>query len=340
MSEEQIINRLIASTEYSALKALRPEFNLFSLLDDALREPAWSRIFAGILDSTLSHGLGNSGLREWLTLVNAESRSGLLPTFFSDIPPGSIIRTSVEYATPAGRRVDILVRILDSKHRVIGVVGIENKLDSPEQPSQITDYQAALSEVFPEAHRAIVYLTPDRREALTANAHSSCPCLPASYRTMQALCAKLLANAAPRVAALLDSLGQEIEASVLGEERMKTEAGALIKKLWMDPDHRKAMRLISECIPTPRRLWAGLLPKIKGPAQALRMELDDEGITYYPDRSSSPHEIKIFCGGVLGELTERLGFHLCYMLHCRERNPDVGSEFTLRLLAWHDSARP
>ena len=27
------------------------------------------------------------------------------------------------------------------------------------------------------------------------------------------------------------------------------------------------------------------------------------------------------------------------MLHCREQNPDIGSEFSLRLMAWWDSAR-
>ena len=41
----------------------------------------------------------------------------------------------------------------------------------------------------------------------------------------------------------------------------------------------------------------------------------------------------------MGEATGTAGFWFVYMLHCRERNPDVGSEFVLRLTAWCYSER-
>ncbi len=344
MANTELISRLIATEEYLALKNLTPEFNLFALLEDALREPAWSRIFSGILDSTLPHGLGDAAFRQWLTLVDEESgNTGTsVPASFLNLPRGSIIRTSCEYSTPAGRRVDIVVRILDSKHRLFAVVGIENKLGSREQPSQIADYQAALSEVFPEANRLIIYLTPDGRAPETSDKHSTCPCVSTSYGTMVGICRKLGNNATtnPNVRALLKSLGNEIKATVLGDDKMKRDAKALIGKLWLDPSHRQALRLIIECVPTPRKIWeSGLVKRIEPPAKAFGMLVDDHCIEFYPDRNASPHEIKIWCGGEIAKTFDRLGFHFCYMLHCRERNPDIGSEFSLRLMAWCESAR-
>ena len=265
MSESELIERLTAADEYDALKKLTPNFNLFDLLDDALREPAWSRSLSALLDSTLPHGLGERGFREWLKLIDREvGNNGMtFPDAFRGLPSGSIFRTSCEYSTPAGRRIDILVRVLDRTHRVIGAVGIENKLESPELPSQVCDYQAALCEVFPKANRLIVYLTPDGRKPTTADPLSKCPYVSASYRTMVEYCRILEPNAQPKVAALLESLAEEIELTVLGETKMNAQAKTLLAKLWADPAHRQALRLIAECIPTPRTLWeTGLLKQI------------------------------------------------------------------------------
>ena len=338
MTEAQAINRLLASKEYAALQRLRPEFNLFSLLDDALREPAWSRLFSGLLDSTLPHGLGAGAFRGWLAEVADElgRRGRQLPSFFQAVPPDAIVRSTVEYSTPKKRRIDILVRVLDATHRVVGVVGVENKLGSPEQPSQVGDYQAALTEVFPGAHRLIVYLTPDGREARTANPSAQCPYLPTSYRTMVRLCRALRTGAEPEVGLLLDSLCSEIENAVLGDGKMEREAKELIRKLWSDADHRKAMQLIIECVPTPRKLWeTELLHRVEEPLKACSLELEeDTPIQFYPNSSERPNEVKFGCGGKVGEATAKAGFWLIYMLHCRERNPDIGGEFVLRLMAW------
>ena len=329
--------------QHTALQQLKPEFNLFSLLDDALREPAWSRLFSGILDSTLPHGLGNKAFRGWLAEVADESgkKGKQLPAFFRDVPFDAIVRSTVEYSTPKKRRIDVLVRVLDSAHRVVGVVGIENKLGSPEQPSQVADYQAALAEVFPGAHQLIVYLTPDGREARTADPSAKCPYLPTSYRTMVRLCQALRTGAEPKVGLLLDGLCSEIENTVLGDGKMERDAKELVRKLWSDPEHRKALRLIAECVPTPRKLWeTELFKRVEGPLKACGIELDEERLIYfYPNSSESPHEVKFGCGGTVGEATGKAGFWLNYMLHCRDRNPDIGSEFVLRLMAWCDSDR-
>lgn len=310
----RVIHQLIARKEYAALQALRPEFNVFGLLDDALREPAWSRLFSGLLDSTLPHELGNKALRGWLTLVGdeLETKGKQLPVAFGQVPSDSIVRSSVEYTTPKKRRVDVLVRILDAKQRVTAVIGIENKLNSPEQPAQIADYQDALTEVFPNADQLIIYLTPDGRKAGTANVSATCPYVPVSYQTMVKTCQSLCAGAGPKVALLLESLCSEIESTVLGETKMERQAKELIRQLWADPDHRKAMRLIIECIPTPRKLWeTDLFKRVEGPLKACGVELAEESpIYFYPRSSESPREIKFQCGGKVAEAAEQAHFGL------------------------------
>lgn len=337
----RLIKRLIASKEYAALRAMRPEFNLFDLLDDALREPAWSRLFSGVLDSTLPHELGNKALRKWLTLVGEElkAKDKQLPVGFRQVLSDSIVRSTVEYTIRNKRRVDVLIRILDAKYRITAVIGIENKLNSPEQPTQIADYQDALTEDFPNANKLILYLTPDGREARTANASATCPYLPVSYQTMVKACQSLCADAGPKVALLLQSLCSEIECKVLGETKMDKEAKALIRHLWADRDHRKAMRLIIECIPTPRKLWeTDLFKRVETSLKALDVELADESpINFYPGNSESPREIKFDCGGKVGEIAGQAKFYVVYMLHCSDKNPDIGSEFLLRLMVWCES---
>ncbi len=124
---------------------------------------------------------------------------------------------------------------------------------------------------------------------------------------------------------------------------MKAQAKALLAKLWSDPGHRQALRLIAECIPTPRKLWeTGLIQQIAKQAGFFGLVLDlanDELSVFYPNKNASPQEIKLWFGGEISEQASRLGFRLCYMLHCSDRNPNVGSEFSLRLMAWCDSAQ-
>lgn len=338
MTDAETIGRLVKSGEYVALQKLAPEFNVFALLNETLAEPAWSRMFAGLLDSTRGHGLGTVALRAWLAEVVAGGAHGAIPSYFANLPATARTRATVEYTTPGGRRVDVLVRVLDRRDRVLAVIGIENKLDSPEQRQQICDYQAALSSVFPRAHRLIVYLTPDGREPKTVNRRSDSGCVTASYRTAVTTCRKLATTARPEVKLLLASMSSEIEDVVLGEPKMNRQARDLVRRLWQDPDHRHAMRLIAECVPKRKELWqTRLAPKIEASARSVGLNLDKGWMEFHPESKDSPQEIKICCGGSLGRASDPMGFYVYYMLRSSVPNPDVGSEFTLRVLAWCDS---
>lgn len=75
--------------------------------------------------------------------------------------------------------------------------------------------------------------------------------VPVSYRTMVRLCQSLRTDAEPKVGLLLDNLCSEIENAVLGEGKMEREAKDLIRTLWSDAEHRKAMRLALLDLKTP-----------------------------------------------------------------------------------------
>jgi PD-(D/E)XK nuclease superfamily len=65
------------------------------------------------------------------------------------------------------RRLDILIKLLDRHGRLIGVVGIENKVWSGEQHNQLKDYQTALCDVFCGVPKILLFLTPDERAPMT-----------------------------------------------------------------------------------------------------------------------------------------------------------------------------
>jgi hypothetical protein len=154
-------------------------------------------------------------------------------------------------------------------------------------------------------------------------------------------CQSICADAGSKVALLLESLCSEIESTVLGETKMEKQAKELIRELWANPDHRKAMRLIIASIPTPRKLWEiDLFKRVEGPLKACGVELDGgRPIQFYPNSSENPREIMFACGGKVGEAADQASFGLIYMLHCSDKNPDIGSEFVLRLMAWCESGQ-
>src|SRR2546426_741035 len=81
-----------------------------------------------------------------------------------------------------------LVKLMGMNGRLLGIVGVENKVWSGEQHNQLSDYQAALCEQFPSVPKILLFLTPDEREPLTRVDSGSCLCRPCSYMTLVTLC--------------------------------------------------------------------------------------------------------------------------------------------------------
>jgi hypothetical protein len=176
---------------------------------------------------------------------------------------------------------------------------------------------------------------------LTADLIPSCPYLPASYATICKTCESLKSEAPAVLQLFLGSLQEEIETTIQGGGKTMSKAKALVKKLWGDPDHKAAIKLLIEHAPTPRQVWATeLLHRIKVETAGNGVKL--KKLSFYPGPSDSPNEIKVVCQSLL-EKTKPIAFWFVYLLLCREIDPDVGNTFDLKLMAWCENpakARP
>jgi hypothetical protein len=339
-----MINELINTYKYRQLQKLQPKFNIFEFLEDRLTEPIWSRILGGILDSTKPHNLGSTPLRLWLEAISKDS-SGQIKAFLNMLSPDHrvTVRTKNEYPLPNEGKLDIFIEILDPNNCTIGVIAVENKLDSPEGPSQIRKYQHELVKKFPYAPKMILYLSPQGGEAQTAEINSQCPCIPCSYKTIVKMCEDLKRISQPNVKILFDNLIEYVSYNIIeGDDKMTTEAKKLILKLWADSNHHQALKLISKYVPNLRELCENhLIPEILKVAKDLRIPVanDKEYPRYGPESSLYPYEIKIHCGGAIGDLTYQNEFTIIFGLFCNKNKPDIGDEFIFKLGAWCESQK-
>ena len=93
------------------------QLNFFSLADRTISENAWSRTFAWLLSSADSHNLGLTPALTWLnSLIPPKVSPGPLANF------ADAILTTTEVPTLKGRRIDVLVRVLDSASRIRAVI--------------------------------------------------------------------------------------------------------------------------------------------------------------------------------------------------------------------------
>lgn len=168
------------------LEKHKHQFNLLSYFENIFNENVWTRVFTFFLDSEEKHLLGNLFFNYWFDLLSTDHPN--FKSLFLDklvTKPVKII-SRTEWSTPYNRRIDLILELNDSDGNVIGVIGLENKLDSSEQEEQISDYQKALSIKFPAIPKIILYSTPDGRNPTTAlKKYRDCPCLPISYSSFK-----------------------------------------------------------------------------------------------------------------------------------------------------------
>ena len=177
---ERGFEQLIKSHEWRRLAKMpgvAETFNVFQVLDDSVCENSWSSILAVLFSSSGGHGLGMRPLRLWLSEVG----DGRFYALAKRAASSSALR---EWGTMERRRLDILIKLLDGRGLLIGIIGIENKVWSGEQHEQLKDYQAALRVAFPSVPKMLLFLTPDEREPLTSVVSKLCPCRRCSYRTL------------------------------------------------------------------------------------------------------------------------------------------------------------
>lgn len=331
------IARLLRTRSYRRLCAPR-SFDLFKLLDTAVVENSWSALLAFLCDSNETHGVGTAYFESWQEAIEAElKRTGQRHAF--RIPRKGVVscRTHFQWATPKGRIVDVMIELLGRDGNPRCVLGIENKRGAAEQADQIRDYQLALREVYPKVPTAVLFLTPDGAASETATKSGPCPCVPISYRTVTEACRRARGLLSGDVRLLMASMERHLEERPAEEDGMREDAKMrrLVRGLYSDPKHRMAMRTLNEFTPSVRRF----LERFEWQVVEGRDEMTGnkpKGQIYfntYPGSSMNPREIKVWFSE-LDDKTDKLGFWVGFMLHADDLNPDVGSEYTLRVMAW------
>ncbi len=326
--------RLLKSAEWERI-AKMPEvndrFNLFDLLEDAVCENAWSRIIHFLFDSSANHGLGLSPLRYWTAHC-------LDSSFLELVKLAQASTSDTEWGTFEGRRLDILVKLLDKGGHLIGVVGIENKVWSGEQPRQLSDYQKALITEFRGIPKRLIFLTPDNRKPLTAVESSECPVREISYQSVVALCESLRLRTKGKLRLLIESLAEYVSRNILEKQAMENQIKNSVASLYRNPEHRRVIELIIEHRPTVKDMLEKVAASIERQFRSRRLGKRFQcSHDYWPEEDDSTPELRIWPE----ELNAPTGCRICYMLRSRNRKPYIGDKFTVLLNAWceNDSIR-
>lgn len=129
-------------------------FSPFSLGLIPVNETLTSRILAIVFDPKGCHGQGVYFLRRFLGLFSIPEAIGL-----TDDAVHEVKTEKVTYGAADQRRLDIYIEC-DNFY-----IGIENKIDAGDQPTQLTDYLNWLKARAGTKPYYLIYLTPDGREA-------------------------------------------------------------------------------------------------------------------------------------------------------------------------------
>jgi len=331
MNETVLINKFAETSEFKQLQSVglqihdnQRQFDLLSVYKELIDEMAWSRLFAYLLDSTQNHGLDQATFRKLLQQIPD------LKQFVKSLPSETKTKTIcvTEWKTETSRRVDILIKLIDKKGKINAVVGIENKVDSGEQNDQIRAYQKSISIAFPKIPKVLLYLTPDGRLTETGDNDIKCPCFPVAYDIVSKVCEQINSSIDGQGHIFLSVLKNYID-KLTNTQIMDKEALQLIRKLYKDPEHRQAIKLISQYSPNIRSVFDDLALKLNN-SKVLPFPIKHASIDFYPKTSPNPHEFKIYIDD-LRDIVDSKVFVPSYILHCENSNPDVGDIFTLRI---------
>jgi hypothetical protein len=129
--------------------------NIFRLTQWDLRtEGLHSRMIAWLLDPQEWHGLGDRFASRFLGALLGGCDA-------AERPPATVVRVETEASTGEG---PIDISLETRSEGLLGVIGIENKIDSPEVDGQLWRYGVGLVRKFPDARVFVALLTPDHRE--------------------------------------------------------------------------------------------------------------------------------------------------------------------------------
>ena len=243
--EYQALKRLLSwdgvKRVHTLLEERRNRPNLFLIAPRILRvEGVHSDILRWLLNPKGWHGLGDLFPRRLLDDVR--KLCGLNPE-----PSASFGEVDIEFTTGHGP-IDILVHWSRGNEQF--VLGIENKIDSPDTDDQLARYCKGLTEQFGRDRVLLAFLTLDGREPKTA---PECPFACIGYPAVAALLAEAI-HTAPRPCG--DGTGLELARHYLDALRTdvmqetNTDIDGICRQLYSE--HQDAWRAIRRRLPSER----------------------------------------------------------------------------------------
>lgn len=215
--------------------------NFFRMVSRVIRdESVHSDVIAWLLDPRGWHDLGDGFGGRFVASVLAACGHE------SDAPI-EIDRVQREFSTGHGP-ADILIR--GSSGGTTFVLGIENKIDSPEGDNQLCRYERGLAAQFARDNILLAFLTLD---GMAAKAPPQCPLACVSYRTVaQNLDAAIVAASQHQPGGMGLQLARQyldiLRTDVIAEPI--PEVDALCQSLYND--HKDAWRMIRRRLPSER----------------------------------------------------------------------------------------
>jgi hypothetical protein len=248
------VRALRSSEEYERVREVvdrrAREPNIFRAVPGLTRvEGAHSDLLAWLANPEQWHGLADGFARELLGVCITKVR-GVRPVHWPPKKTLEIVSVAREVATTAGP-IDVLVRArIDGR---LLVLGVENKIDSPEAPGQLDRYAEGLANHFPDAIVIVTLLAPDE---MSPTRRPRIPWSSLSYALIIQAMERALASRVP--APVIDqntNLGEAIVnqyLSVLRSDVMKVdeELEQLCRELYRE--HRLAWRAIRTRLPSER----------------------------------------------------------------------------------------
>jgi hypothetical protein len=327
MNEDFKIQNLINSEEFQELKTIgikllneRADFDIIELFENLIDENAWSRIFSFLINSERNHNLGQVFLREWAKKI----KNSEFDKFVKNLPDlnNSKIKTITEWTTKKNRRIDIMVLIQDLNHRTHSVIGIENKLYSDEGQNQLSDYQDAIIENYPEQNKIMFFLTPNGRNSITSIDNSSCPCVEIDYNTLSDTCLEIVnENDNNQINLFLKSISKHI-LKMNNENFMEEQIKSIISKIYSDKENREAINILINNLPNISNVFEKL--------EQYFSTNNNFDISIFQTKEFKLHTKK------LDKLAAELEIGFCYMLHYNGNSPDIDDFIVFRLMLMAD----
>ncbi len=235
-AREALERFVVENDDLLALESRLGRFNIFDALGIARAEIRHSNFLAWLLDPAESHGQGQLFLKAILMDLLKQAPQELRPLSPIDLDGTDLRGVEVEREW---KYIDLLIRCQEPSF----VVVIENKIDSAEHSDQLSHYEEAMKQEFPNDRALYVYLTVDgddpSSEAWMSYKHADI------YRVLKRVRETSGKSIGDDVLVFLDHYLSLIGTRFMTDERIDE----LCKRIYKN--HRQALQLIWERVGSP-----------------------------------------------------------------------------------------